>query len=54
MASDINLSNFNSEEEYEDTLANHIDYLIGIILNKGGPQYQNDVAQILMDNTSLL
>ena len=51
--SDINLSNFNSEEEYEDTLANHIDYLIGIILTKGGPQYQNEVAEILMDNTSL-
>jgi len=53
---DISASNFESEAEYEETLANHIDYLIGTIV-KSDPKsnlYQHSIARALATSGSLL
>ena len=50
---DLNPANYGSTEEFEDTLANHIDYMIGLIFKKSGTSYQNEVVEILIAGQSL-
>ena len=42
-----------TQEEFEEELANQIDYIIGIILRNGGQSYQNEIIEILINYDQL-
>lgn len=46
---DFKKSHHQTEESFEDEIVNQIDYIIGIVLKKGGHQYQDGIIQILIE-----
>ena len=51
---DLDLKNYNTQEEYEEDLANEIDYIIGVVLKKSNQTFQSELIDILIKSESLL
>lgn len=50
---DLDPASYASKEQLEETLANHIDYMIGLIFKKSGTLYQAEVVEILIAGRSM-